>query len=89
VRFNLIAPGVIDTPQYRAANAGPDDARWRASIGVGAPADVVGPLMFLLSDAATMTASLLSRDLAFSADDGVRPLSSDGDIDPQTQAKGV
>ena len=45
--------------------------------------------MFLLSDAATMTASLLSRDLAFSADDGVRPLSSDGDIDPQTQAKGV
>jgi len=89
VRFNLIAPGVIDTPQYRAANAGPDDARWRASIGVGAPEDVVGPLMFLLSDAATMTASLLSRDLAFSADDGVRPLSSDGDIDPQTQAKGV
>ena len=35
VRFNLIAPGVIDTPQYRAANAGADDARWRASVGVG------------------------------------------------------
>jgi NAD(P)-dependent dehydrogenase (short-subunit alcohol dehydrogenase family) len=29
VRFNLVAPGVIDTPQYRAANAGADDARWR------------------------------------------------------------
>lgn len=69
VRFNLIAPGVIDTPQYRAANAGPDDASWRASIGVGAPEDVVGPLMFLLSDAATMTASVLSRDFAYPAAD--------------------
>jgi len=67
VRFNLIAPGVIDTPQYRAANAGADDARWRASLGVGQPQDVVGPLLFLLSDAATMTASLLSRDFAYSA----------------------
>ena len=70
VRFNLIAPGVIDTPQYRAANAGADDERWRASVGVGKPEDVVGPLMFLLSDAATMTASLLSRDFAYAADDG-------------------
>ena len=65
VRFNLIAPGVIDTPQYRAANAGPDDARWRASVGVGEPEDTVGPLLFLLSDAATMTASIVSRDFAF------------------------
>ena len=39
VRFNLIAPGVIDTPQYRAANAGADHARWRASVGVGQPED--------------------------------------------------
>jgi 2-hydroxycyclohexanecarboxyl-CoA dehydrogenase len=71
VRFNLIAPGVIDTPQYRAANAGPDDARWRASVGVGVPQDVVGPLLFLLSDAASMTASVVSRDLAYRAvDDG-------------------
>lgn len=69
VRFNLIAPGVIDTPQYRAANAGPDDASWRQSTGVGAPEDVVGPLMFLLSDAATMTASVLSRDFAYPAAD--------------------
>jgi 3-oxoacyl-[acyl-carrier protein] reductase len=67
VRFNLIAPGVIDTPQYRAANAGADDARWRASLGVGQPQDVVGPLLFLLSDAATMTASVLSRDFVYSA----------------------
>ena len=70
VRFNLIAPGVIDTPQYRAANAGDDDERWRASVGVGKPEDVVGPLMFLISDAATMTASILSRDFASAADDG-------------------
>lgn len=69
VRFNLIAPGVIDTPQYRAANAGQDDASWRNSIGVGAPEDVMGPLMFLLSDAATMTASVLSRDYAYPAGD--------------------
>jgi 2-hydroxycyclohexanecarboxyl-CoA dehydrogenase len=77
VRFNLIAPGVIDTPQYRAANAGADDARWRAGVGVGLPEDVVGPLLFLLSDAASMTASLISRDLAYGVrDDGpaeVRP----------------
>src|SRR5262249_61674062 len=69
VRFNLIAPGVIDTPQYRAANAGADHERWRASTGVGTPEDVVGPLMFLLSDAATRTASLLSRDFADAAGD--------------------
>jgi len=69
VKFNLIAPGVIDTPQYRAANAGADHERWRASTGVGTPEDVVGPLLFLLSDAATMTASMLSRDFAYAVQD--------------------
>ncbi len=69
VKFNLIAPGVIDTPQYRAANAGADHERWRASTGVGSPEDVVGPLLFLLSDAATMTASLLSRDFSYPVQD--------------------
>ena len=69
VRFNLIAPGVIDTPQYRAANAGPDDARWRSTVGVGGAEDVVGPLLFLLSDAASMTASVISRDFAYPAQD--------------------
>lgn len=66
VRVNLIAPGVIDTPQYRAANAGADHDSWKGSTGVGGAEDVVGPLMFLLSDAATMTASVLSRDFAYS-----------------------
>src|ERR1700738_569472 len=70
VRFNLIAPGVIDTPQYRAANAGADDADWRASVGVGKPEDTIGPLLFLLSAAATMTASIISRDFAFPARGG-------------------
>jgi 2-hydroxycyclohexanecarboxyl-CoA dehydrogenase len=69
VKVNLIAPGVIDTPQYRAANQGADHERWKNSIGVGAPQDVVGPLMFLLSDAASMTASVLSRDFAYPAED--------------------
>jgi 3-oxoacyl-[acyl-carrier protein] reductase len=69
VRFNLIAPGVIDTPQYRSANVGADDARWRGSVGVGQPDDAVGPLMFLLSDQATMTASIISRDFAYPAQD--------------------
>ena len=67
VRFNLVAPGVIDTPQYHTANAGADDAHWRATVGVGQPEDAVGALMFLLSDQATMTASIISRDLAFAA----------------------
>jgi 3-oxoacyl-[acyl-carrier protein] reductase len=69
VKVNLIAPGVIDTPQYRAANEGADHERWKASIGVGTPDDVVGPLLFLLSDAASMTASVISRDLAYPARD--------------------
>jgi 2-hydroxycyclohexanecarboxyl-CoA dehydrogenase len=70
VRFNLIAPGVIDTLQYRAANAGADDVHWRRSVGVGQAQDTVGPLMFLLSEEATMTASVISRDLAYPAQDG-------------------
>jgi 3-oxoacyl-[acyl-carrier protein] reductase len=58
---------VIDTSQYREANAGADDAHWRATVGVGQPEDAVGPLLFLLSDRATMTASIISRDFAFTA----------------------
>jgi 2-hydroxycyclohexanecarboxyl-CoA dehydrogenase len=68
VRFNLVSPGVIDTVQYRQANVGADHAHWLATTGVGQPNDVVKPLLYLLSDAATMTASILSRDMAFAAD---------------------
>lgn len=69
VKFNLISPGVIDTVQYRVANEGADHQRWLASTGVGTPEDVVGPLLFLLSDAGSMTASLISRDLAYAAEE--------------------
>jgi NAD(P)-dependent dehydrogenase (short-subunit alcohol dehydrogenase family) len=65
VRVNVIAPGVIDTDQFRDANVGADLEHWRDTIGVGDPEDVVGPLLFLLSDAAAMTGSQLTRERAF------------------------
>jgi 3-oxoacyl-[acyl-carrier protein] reductase len=68
IRVNVIAPGVIDTPQFREANpAGPERDHWQRTTGIGMPEDVVGPLLFLLSDAASMTGSTLSRDRAFHA----------------------
>lgn len=65
VRVNVIYPGVIDTPQFRAANRGTEYEYWQRATGIGDPDDVVGPLMFLLSDAATMTGSVLTRDRAY------------------------
>ncbi|TCN43300.1 NADP-dependent 3-hydroxy acid dehydrogenase YdfG [Kribbella orskensis] len=65
VRVNIIAPGVIDTEQFRSANIGADLEHWRDTLGIGDPEDVVGPLLFLLSDAAAMTGSQLTRELAF------------------------
>lgn len=66
VRVNILAPGVIDTPQFQAANPpGPEREHWLRTTGIGRPQDVVGPLMFLLSDGATMTGSMLTRDRAF------------------------
>jgi NAD(P)-dependent dehydrogenase (short-subunit alcohol dehydrogenase family) len=65
VRVNVVAPGVIDTEQFRSANAGADWEHWRDTIGIGDPDDVVGPLLFLLSDAAAMTGSVLTRERAF------------------------
>mgnify|MGYP003887849867 CR=1 FL=1 len=69
VKVNVIWPGVIDTPQYRNANPGAEGDSWKNTLGVGSPEDVVGPLMFLLSDAATMSASVLSRDMAYARDE--------------------
>ncbi|HEY3510334.1 SDR family NAD(P)-dependent oxidoreductase [Kribbella sp. NPDC051137] len=65
VRVNVVAPGVIDTEQFRGANAGADREHWQDTIGIGDPDDVVGPLLFLLSDAAAMTGSTLTRERAF------------------------
>lgn len=66
IRANIVFPGVIDTPQFRKANpAGGELEHWQNSLGVGTPDDVVGPLMFLLSDAASMTGSILTRDRVF------------------------
>lgn len=66
VRVNVLFPGVVDTDQFRRANPGSEREHWLRSTGIGTPDDVVGPLLFLLSDAATMTGSTLSRDRAFS-----------------------
>lgn len=66
IRVNTVFPGVIDTPQFRAANpSGGEREHWAKTTGIGVPEDVVGPLLFLLSDAATMTGSTLTRDRAF------------------------
>jgi NAD(P)-dependent dehydrogenase (short-subunit alcohol dehydrogenase family) len=65
VRVNLISPGVVDTPQYRSANDESDRRHWAETVGVGVPEDVVDPILFLLSDAATMTGSLLARERRF------------------------
>lgn len=68
IRVNTVFPGVIDTPQFQAANpSGGEREHWAATTGIGAPEDVVGPLLFLLSDAATMTGSTLTRERAFAA----------------------
>jgi NAD(P)-dependent dehydrogenase (short-subunit alcohol dehydrogenase family) len=69
VRVNVVFPGVIDTPQFREANpTGGEREHWERTTGVGTPEDVAGPLMFLLSDAATMTGSILTRDRAYHED---------------------
>lgn len=56
VRVNLCRPGIIDTPQYRASNPHADYS------AVDKPEDAVGPVMFLLSDYATMTNSIVTRE---------------------------
>jgi 3-oxoacyl-[acyl-carrier protein] reductase len=67
VRVNVIWPGVIDTPQFQAANPGQERRHWLETTGIGEPEDVVGPLLFLLSDAASMSGSTLTRDRVFPA----------------------
>ncbi|HEY8583036.1 MAG TPA: SDR family oxidoreductase [Capillimicrobium sp.] len=69
VRVNVVFPGVIDTPQFREANPGSERQHWLETTGIGDVADVVGPLLFLLSDAASMTGSILTRDRVFRVED--------------------
>lgn len=57
IRVNLCRPGIIDTPQFRAANPGMDTSR------LDGPEEPVGALMFLLSDAASMTGSMVTREM--------------------------
>jgi 3-oxoacyl-[acyl-carrier protein] reductase len=57
IRVNLCRPGIIDTPQFRAANPGMDTSR------LDGPDEPVGALMFLLSDAASMTGSIVTREM--------------------------
>ena len=68
VRINVLWPGVIDTEQFRAANPGSEREHWLATTGIGTPEDVVGALQFLLSDAASMTGSTLTRDRVFASE---------------------
>jgi 2-hydroxycyclohexanecarboxyl-CoA dehydrogenase len=69
VRVNVLWPGVIDTEQFRAANPGPEREHWLKTTGIGRPEDVVGTIQFLLSDAAAMTGSTVTRDRVFAAPD--------------------
>lgn len=57
IRVNLCRPGIIDTPQFRAANPGMDTSR------LDGPEEPVGALMFLLSDAASMSGSMVTREM--------------------------
>ncbi len=59
IRVNLCRPGIIDTPQFRAANPGMDTSK------LDGPEEPVGALMFLLSDAAAMSGSMVSREMAW------------------------
>jgi 3-oxoacyl-[acyl-carrier protein] reductase len=69
VRVNVLWPGVIDTPQFQAANPGSEREHWLQTTGIGQPEDVVGPLLFLLSDAASLSGSTLTRDRVFHANE--------------------
>jgi 2-hydroxycyclohexanecarboxyl-CoA dehydrogenase len=85
VRINVLWPGVIDTEQFRAANPGAEREHWLATTGIGTPEDVVGAMQFLLSDAASMTGSTLTRDRVFAreSEEGDAGAPSGGDEDAE------
>jgi NAD(P)-dependent dehydrogenase (short-subunit alcohol dehydrogenase family) len=61
VRVNAIRPGVVNTPQFVAANP-----QGIPKAILDQPEDVVGGLMFLLSDDAMMTGSTVAREMSYS-----------------------
>ena len=72
IRVNIVAPGWIDTPLMAAHVNDPDRSAQivgRTPLGRwGRPADVVGPVLFLASDAASfVTGALLTVDGGYSA----------------------
>jgi NAD(P)-dependent dehydrogenase (short-subunit alcohol dehydrogenase family) len=62
VRVNTCRPGIVDTPQFRASNPGMDTSK------LDRPEDAVGPVLFLLSDFATMTGSTVTREMPYRQD---------------------
>jgi NAD(P)-dependent dehydrogenase (short-subunit alcohol dehydrogenase family) len=61
IRVNLCRPGIVNTPMFQAANPGMDTSH------LDGPEEPVGALMFLLSDAATMSGSIVTREMAWRA----------------------
>ena len=65
VRVNVVFPGVIDTEQFRRANPGLSGRTGRGPPALAPRRTSSARCLYLLSDAATMTGSILSRDRAF------------------------
>lgn len=57
IRVNLCRPGIINTPQFRDSNPGMDYSK------LDGPDEPIGALMFLLSDAASMSGSMVTREM--------------------------
>ena len=59
IRVNIVCPRASSTPRSSRPPTPPaaSGSTGCATTGIGTPEDVVGPLLFLLSDAATMTGS--------------------------------
>src|SRR5207249_2709649 len=75
VRVNAIGPGIVDTPLTTQIKADPDWYRAYAEKSVlkrwARPEEIVGPTLFLASDAASfVTGTILMADGGWTAADG-------------------
>ncbi|MHB1627164.1 MAG: SDR family NAD(P)-dependent oxidoreductase [Bacilli bacterium] len=79
VRANTIAPGVTDSPLFTGPNPPEQQEYFRKKVGaVGTVEDVVKLLLFLVSDAsASLTGSLVNRELIFPSAQDFRHLSGE------------